>query len=297
MTDPRRSDTPPSAAGVPGRERDAHVEELLLSGLDHYFAGHYELAISVWTRVLFLNHGHARARAYIERARSAIAERQRESEELLHSGVDAFVRGDAASARRLLTSAVERGTASEEALAVLDRLNRLEVAMGPQELSADPAGQVDLRPMRAAPPKLAPERSRVKWMVIGVAAGVLTAVGAGWLWTRSDWRSVETPTPGVVTAEPDEVLPVPTPSEAALARARALYAHGYARDALTALDGLRHGDPLAAEANALREKIQRELLATAGRLDAGGPTPTLRGGAEPGAQAAPGEQRSQAPRQ
>ncbi len=69
---------------MPERERDARVEDLLLTGLDHYFAGQHELAISVWTRVLFLDRGHARARAYIDRARSAIAERQREGEELVH---------------------------------------------------------------------------------------------------------------------------------------------------------------------------------------------------------------------
>ena len=61
--------------------------------------------------MLFLNHGHARARAYMERARSAIAERQRESEELLHTGIAAFGRGDVVAARRLLMSAVERGAA------------------------------------------------------------------------------------------------------------------------------------------------------------------------------------------
>ena len=128
MTDPLRSDRPATPADLPERDRDARVEHLLLAGLDHYFAGQYELAISVWTRVLFLNHGHARARAYMERARSAISERQRESEELLHTGVEAFGRGDVVAARRLLTSAVERGAATEEALALLDRLNRLEAA-------------------------------------------------------------------------------------------------------------------------------------------------------------------------
>ena len=94
MTDPLRSDRPAPPADLQERDRDARVEHLLLAGLDHYFAGQYELAISVWTRVLFLNHGHARARAYMERARSAIAERQRESEELLHTGIEAFGRGD-----------------------------------------------------------------------------------------------------------------------------------------------------------------------------------------------------------
>src|SRR6476646_10818693 len=87
----------------------SRIEELLLAGLDHYFSGQHELAINVWTRVLFLDRSHARARAYIERARTAIAERQREGEELLHAGLAAFSRGEAGDARRLLNSAVERG--------------------------------------------------------------------------------------------------------------------------------------------------------------------------------------------
>ena len=48
-------------------ERDARIEELLVTGLDHYFSEQHELAINVWTRVLFIDRGHARARAYIER--------------------------------------------------------------------------------------------------------------------------------------------------------------------------------------------------------------------------------------
>src|SRR5215211_2359354 len=104
---------------------ESRIEELLLAGLDHYFHGQHELAISVWTRVLFLDRNHARARAYIERARGAIAERQREGEELLQTGAAAFQRGDAEGARRLLTSAVERGAQPDEALAMLDRLQRL----------------------------------------------------------------------------------------------------------------------------------------------------------------------------
>src|SRR6185312_4213491 len=126
MTDPLRTDRLPDGGELPERERDARVERLLVAGLDHYFAGQHELAISVWTRVLFLDRGHARAKAYIDRARGAIAERQREGEELLHTGAAAFDRGDAGAARRLLNSAVERGAGSEEALVLLERLNRLE---------------------------------------------------------------------------------------------------------------------------------------------------------------------------
>ena len=68
MTDPLRINPLPEGGDLPERERDARVEELLLAGLDHYFGGQHELAISVWTRVLFLDRGHARAKAYIDRA-------------------------------------------------------------------------------------------------------------------------------------------------------------------------------------------------------------------------------------
>ena len=111
MFDPLRHDES-ALSSETGRE--ARIEELLLAGLDHYFKGQHELAINVWTRVLFLDRSHARARAYIERARGAVAERQREGEELLQTGAAAFQRGDAAGARRLLTSAVERGAPPEE---------------------------------------------------------------------------------------------------------------------------------------------------------------------------------------
>src|SRR2546423_6318968 len=127
MPDPLRQDEHLLASET-GRE--TRIEELLLAGLDHYFSGQHELAISVWTRVLFLDRSHARARAYIERARGAIAERHREGEELLQTGVAAFNRGDSVDARRLLTSAVERGISSDEALALLDRLDRLSPAGG-----------------------------------------------------------------------------------------------------------------------------------------------------------------------
>ena len=75
---------PAGAGASPDPEREARIEELLLAGLDRYFAGRYEEAISIWTRVAFLERGHGRARAYIERARGAQAERERESEELLN---------------------------------------------------------------------------------------------------------------------------------------------------------------------------------------------------------------------
>src|SRR6188474_1340582 len=107
MTEPLR--VAPASDASADADRDALIERLLLAGLDHYFEGRYEQAVNVWTRVAFLERGHGRARAYIERARGALAERQRESDELLHRGLDAYSAGDLARARELLTRAVADG--------------------------------------------------------------------------------------------------------------------------------------------------------------------------------------------
>ena len=148
MSDPLRTDRSRALDAASDADRDAKIEQLLLVGLDHYFAAQYDHAINVWTRALFLDRSHARARAYIERARSALAERQRESEELLQTGVAAFERGDGGEARRLLQAAIDGGAPSDEALAVLERLNRLEAR------HASPAEDVCARRERhlAAPP-------------------------------------------------------------------------------------------------------------------------------------------------
>ena len=262
MTDPLRTDHLPEAGEVPERERDARVEDLLLAGLDHYFAGQHELAISVWTRVLFLDRGHARARAYIERARSAIAERQREGEELLHTGAAAFDRGDAGAARTLLTSAVERGArqrrgarrcssgsiaSSRRACAPRARW-RPPLADAHAELgTADRSGS-----------------SRAAWIATGVLAGLATAGVVAWIaLTRPDWLPLAPAAVAPRTAVAEEPLPIPSPSEAWVARARGLYEDGRLRDALGALDAVGESDPMRREADELRAAIQRKLLEAA----------------------------------
>lgn len=256
-TDPLPSDTP---APDPERDREARVEQLLLNGLDHYFAGQHELAINVWTRALFLDRGHARARAYIERARGAIAERQREGEELIQAGAAAFQRGDAETARRLLTSAVEHGAATEEALALLERIDRLEAASVQQERSFRSATRQDEASAVVAPARR--DRSWLGWVsagaVLGAAAVILAAVG----WARGDWRPTVASRPAAVRPIEDP-LPVPSASDVRIARARAQYARGHLREALVEIDAVPPGDPRSAEADALKADIQAKLLQAA----------------------------------
>ena len=258
MTDPLRINPLPEAGDLPERERDARVEELLLAGLDHYFGGRHELAISVWTRVLFLDRGHARAKAYIDRARSAIAEQQREGDELLHTGAAAFDRGDAGVARTLLTSAVERGAQSEEALVLLERLNRFEPTRVRPARSVVPA-QIDALPDPGTSDRSG--SSRVAWIATGVLAGLATAGVVAWIaLTRPDWLPLNPASTLPRAAAAEDPLPLPKPSEALISRGRALYEDGRLRDALRVLDAVAESDPLRRDADELRAEIQRRLL-------------------------------------
>lgn len=259
MADPVRND---QSAASPTPGRDTRIEELLLAGLDHYFSGQHERAISIWTRVLFLDRNHARARAYIERARSALAEGLREGEEILQTGVAAFQRGDADDARRLLTSAVDRGVSPDEARALLERLDRLTPV---NDAAPAPERRRREQPPTAVRPAREGRRYRFATLVfvlgVGLASGALVMMyvsAAGLPW------GVGAAVAGASIAPADEPLPVPAPGEASLAHARALYGKGRLREALAELERVRLGDPSRAEADALTATIQRQLLANVG---------------------------------
>jgi hypothetical protein len=271
MSDPLRSDPSRALEPVSEAERDAKIEQLLLAGLDHYFAAHYDQAINVWTRALFFDRNHPRARAYIERARSAQAERQRESEELLQSGLAAFSRGDTGAARRLLQVAIAEGAPPDEALAVLGRLDRLERGGAGAHRTGTTGDDQSLAPSFASPPAAVAGR---RWWEpsFASAALVLTIVIAGLLAvasTRPQWASLlDFPqrSPAAQTAPPFiEAAPeLPRRGEMALDLARTLVAGGRLRDALVVLERVRSTDPERADADRLRAEVQKQLIALAG---------------------------------
>lgn len=264
MADPQHPASPRVAEENADVDRDERIETLLLSGLDHYFAGDHERAISVWTRVLFLDRGHARARAYIERARSAVAERQRESEELLHRGVAAFERGEGEAARRLFAAAVERGGPHDVALAYLDRLDRLETARATNDAAA--GRPLVTRRARGAPAPR-PARPRRSWVLPLLVVGLLgwgalyVATSTDWFETLpfggQPWSAVSRPSPSPTAADP---LPVPRPGELTLRRARSAAATGRLHEAMQLLAAISAADPLRPEADSLRSDIQQSLL-------------------------------------
>lgn len=256
MPEPRRD-----VASIESADRDGRAEALLVAGLDLYFAGRYEEAIHVWTRVLFLDRAHARARAYIDRARTALSERQRRADELLHTSSELIERGDTERARDLLhEAAAERGDDAQVA-ALRVRLERVERAYAtavpvPALLVGDTPATVT-RPVRRQWLRLALALAVGLALGIGLAAAFITP-GA-----RASIGLATQPNQLPVLGEPP-ARDVISSSEVALVRARTLYARGRLAEALQALDrvepqGVDHG-----AADQMRVEIQRMLL-VAGR--------------------------------
>ncbi len=264
MSDPLRTDplTPATSSKDEAAERDAKIESLLLAGLDHYFASDYAQAIDVWTRALFLDRNHARARAYIERARSALGEQQRESEELIHNGVAAFERGDMEAARQLLNAAVRRGGAHEVALAFLTRIDRVSALQAPATAAAagGSPGIVRVLGESASRPRRVTTVALVALSIAVAGGAALTYSGRlGTLLSSAVARSASQ-VEAVPAKTVHEPLVVPRGSETALDRAQTLFASGRLYDAIRAVDLVRPTDPLRPEADRLKEAIQRELL-------------------------------------
>lgn len=256
---PRRSEAHQEPAD------EARIEHLLVNGLDHYFAGEFEQAINLWTRVLFLDRTHDRARAYIDRARSAQAEQQRISEALVHEGLAAFDKGEVVRARALLSDALDQGASHDVALGVIGRIDRLDAGTRGASPVAPAARQRVLRTSPSADANLRRGTMAMWWIT---AAAIVLVAGIAFVLVAptglADWFPAQATTGAPATlVTPQSPLPIPSPTEAYVGRARALFASGKLRDALRALDRVPVGDALRPDAERLRADIQRELLAVA----------------------------------
>jgi tetratricopeptide (TPR) repeat protein len=262
MADLNRAESSPA---LESSDRESRVEALLLEGLDQYFSGQYEQAIHLWTRVLFLDRAHARARAYIDRARTALAEQHRRAEELLHASAELIATGQTELARDALARAVAARGDEARATALGWRLEHVERARRGERAASS-------RLAEAPGAEAAGWQFDGRWLLWG-AGGIVVLVVA--LAVRPVVRAAL----GLAPVEPD--LPRPTEAvsrpvlsstDVALVRARSLYARGRLAEALQALDRL---DPPATSRTAvdeLRVEIQQLLLQT-GRGNGSGARP------------------------
>jgi hypothetical protein len=300
----RRSSTDP---GARASDRLALIEQLLLAGLDHYFTGQYEQAIHVWTRVFFLDRGHARARAYIERARGALAERQREAE--ARGAEEATAPRPAASGSMVAASAFGvRSSAAAELTDTLPaapprrRLSRRDLWRGVPESTiladratdlvvpgvmapvpaTDAAGIAIGTAIGTAPNSSLSPRSGARFLthvlLVTLAVVLLCSAAyvvvardrlANWLGTPVESTSVAP----LANLEP-EPLPLPRASEQTLTRARSLFARGHLHEAMQTLSAVGADDPLRRDADSLLVEVERALLDAAGVRAGSTPRPS-----------------------
>ena len=259
MTEPLRA--APASDGSAEADRDAVIERLLLAGLDLYFEGQYEQAVNVWTRVAFLERGHGRARAYIERARGALAERQRQSDELLDRGLDAYRNGDLAAARELLTHAVADG-GSETALVFLQRLGIAEAGLAaatPLPHAAGDGSTIVGRPPLRRQTDHQPA-GRTNWLATIVASMASAAAILLAAQPIASWLGDQPATGPAAVSQASEPVPMVRVAEMRFATARDLYQRGRLHDALRTLEAIDRSDPIRAEADVLTATIQSALL-------------------------------------
>lgn len=229
--------------------RDRQIDALLDEGLERYFNNRYEDAIHVWTRVLFLDRTHARARAYIDRARTAQAEAHRTFEEKLHASRVLLEQGDTEAAGRLLAEAVATTGDDLHSAALRAELERRE--------RARPA---DVRPGAAREPDR--ERWYLRRPSPGLVAVVVLSAFAVLLGGLAILDLTDTDRPSAAAPLVRGQAAPPTSSAVALVRARALVARGRLSEALIQLDGVSPVAPERARADALRIEIQQLLLAS-----------------------------------
>lgn len=256
-----------SETSIEVSERDSRAEALLVEGLDRYFSGHYDDAIHLWTRVLFLDRSHARARAYIDRARTALAERQRRADEILHATDVLVERGDVAEARRQLTEVVAMSGEDERVAVVRTRLDRIERATIPTPaIGGAPAAIVDARPIGGWRHRL---RSGAALVVAGAIGGLVVMVVTSP--AVRDWLQARSRAPQPPPRADQAPLRTLSQGEVALVRARTLFDRGRLAEALAVLDRVPDGSGRL-EADELRVEIQDLLLRT--RKSTGAPRAT-----------------------
>jgi hypothetical protein len=230
---------PPPAPSSPPDDQAARIDQLLTAGLDEYFAGRYDRAVQVWSRVFFLDRANARARAYIERARSAVAERQRVAEAAAAAAAD-----------------VRRGWGEDgrtnEARPVLDPGVLVVSGSLAARLAPPPPAERPAHADTIDAGATASRRAKLAHALLVAAAGVLLFVAGYTVAARdrlADWVG------GVATRRGPAANA--RASEVALHDARqAVAAHRY-DDARRALARIPAGDPLRPDADVLVAQIQR----------------------------------------
>jgi tetratricopeptide (TPR) repeat protein len=246
---------------------------LLEQGRGLFQRGRLQQAIHVWTRILFLDRNNRAARAAIERAKSVIAERQREMDALVLEAARRAAAGDRRGAQKRLARVLaldprhaegrglwekieeqtRRGEARSESLALAGSLTEEESSPSQRRRVVVPSS---VKTESASPLKMAAFLFSALCLF---AAGALY-VHLNWDFLVSDGRPADSS-----NAEPDPPdlgapTGLPSLSELHYFNGTRLYTKGSYREALSELALVDPENPNFEEARGLILRIEGRLL-------------------------------------
>jgi tetratricopeptide (TPR) repeat protein len=268
-------DTVDPASPPEGLEEGSKTSDLLRQGKTFLNAGHYQQAINVWTRILFLDRGNSAAREAIDRAKRSMAERQRELDALVGEAAKHADKGERRQAKRLLARVLTLDPRHTEGRSLWEKLEATELRAEAQSngvaLATDlPGGTTRPRRRNAtqkngARTKEKRSASPLRMAVFLFCAFCLLALGGlylhlNWDFLVSDsaFATSRQEEPG--TANLIEHPQVPMPSDVHYYNGARLHAKGRYRNALAELARVERGTAHYEEARSLILRIEERLL-------------------------------------
>jgi tetratricopeptide (TPR) repeat protein len=264
----------------PSPDASSKSSELFEQGEELFSRGLYHQAIHVWTRILFLDRGNAEARVRIDKAKEAVAERQRQIDAEVAEARLLFDFGDIENARERVRSVLafdgrhSEASALAAAIEALDRRSEPVKETPPEpeavpvpEKTAPSKGVVFKVPKgrRASPRRRAHAGSKLS--MAAFVAGALLIFGLSALYLGRNWDSIVSGgTLGRGRGETVAALPdalgssAPDLSEIRYYNGERLFEQARYREALAELRRVDRDSRVVAEARSLILRIEDRLL-------------------------------------
>lgn len=261
------------ASGRSPSESNLKTEELYRQGEELFDKGLFQRAVHVWTRILFLDRGNAEVRKAIDRAKRALAERQRRLDADVAAAGRALEEDSIEEARRQIRAVLAIDPRHVEGLQIAERIaardrRKEDGTSGRANLPLEVAPTSTKRGLLVRVPKKTPARpataaSPLKMAVFVLASVLLFGVGALYLYLNwdsfvSDGAFANSTSP-VALSDPESPA-LPDPAELRYFNGARLFAKGRYREALSELGLVDRSSPSAERARSLILRIEERLL-------------------------------------
>ena len=256
-------------------------DALLRQGEELFALGNFSQAVHVWTRILFLERGHAQARLAIERGKKAVAEQHRLLDMELAAASELLERGESEQAAAKVRSVLSLDPRNHEGHHLAGRIHaaahRSETGPSIPARGLSPATKrgLLLRVSSTRREKRLAHASPLK--MAGFVLGAILVFASGALYLHLNWESIVSDGAfrggGALSRAVAEraAVPLPATSELRYFNGARLFAKGRYRDALDELSLVERDSAVAERARGLIFRIEERLLRDVSELGANEP--------------------------